>query len=100
MNVKTAGIGLGLCMLGFVLLSILSGCEALVPDTLTLDAAHTSHHWGETRAPYEFGKDTAGVGEHWKQGHLTVDMAEYAQDCKDGLHPEFSVRASYAIPLK
>lgn len=78
--------------------AFLSGC-ALVPDSVSLDASHTSHHWGDTRAPYEFGKDTEGVSEHWNSGPLKVDLAEYAQECKDGLHPEFSARASYVIPL-
>lgn len=77
---------------------LLQGCATLIPDALTLDAAHTSHHWGS--APYEYGKDTAGIGEHWHRGQLSVDLAEYAQDCKDGLHSEFNARASYIIPLK
>jgi len=82
-----------------ILLASLEGCETLAPDALSLDASHSSHHWGS--APYDYGRDTAGIGEHWKRGKLTVDMAEYAQDCKEvGVLPEFSVRASYLIPLK
>ena len=86
----------GLLMLALV--AALFGCAALTPDTLTIDAAHTEHEWGS--GGYDYGKDTAGIGQHWKRGALTIDAAEYGQQCKDGWRPEWSARASYAIPLK
>lgn len=78
--------------------SAMFGCAAL-PDTVSIDASHTSHHWGDTRAPYEYGKDIEGISEHWNAGALKLDLSEYAQQCKDGLHPEFNARASYVIPI-
>ena len=92
---QAAGAALFAVCLGALILA--SGCT-LAPDVLTIDASHTEHEWGS--APYDFGKDTAGLGQHWKRGQLSVDTAVFAQQCKDGWRPEWNARASYAIPLQ
>lgn len=83
----------------------LSGCETITPDTLSIDAGHTSHHYGS--GPYDYGADTIGVGEHWKRGRVTLDLAEYGRQDKpyghvgsDQWEPEFTAQAHYTIPLK
>ena len=87
-------------IIGFLLLLLLAtlfGCAAL-PDVVTIDAQHTEHEWGS--GPYDYGKDTAGIAQHWKRGAFTLDVAEYGQQCKDGWRPEWQVKSSYAIPVK
>jgi hypothetical protein len=88
-------------IVGLLLLALvgtLYGCATIAPDVLTIDASHTEHEWGSSG--YDYGKDTAGVAQHWKRGNFSLDVAEYGQQCKDGWRPEWSARTSYAIPLK
>lgn len=98
----------GLVLLWLVLLTIwltaLAGCSTLEPNAITLDAAHTSHHYGS--GPYDYGADTLGVGEHWQRGPVSLDVSEYARHDKpvgpaavDSWEPELSASAHYTFKL-
>jgi hypothetical protein len=76
-------------------LALLQGCETIAPDAITLDTAHVSHHYGSPGP--DNGFDSGGIGEHWKTGPITVDLAQYGRDAKNGWSPEFSARASVAV---
>lgn len=88
------------CVMALSLIS-LSGC-AIEPDSLRLEAVHTSHLLQHFENEH-YGYDSVGIDAHWRIGHAYLDIGEYYSPPNDSLDHQdesFQARFGYEIPLK
>jgi hypothetical protein len=98
-----------------VLVSIISGCAALEPNTVNIEAEHMSHltqHRPFTDHPTDYGANELNVLAHWKIGsHAYAEVGEGYNFSHNwpainshgeiiGPREQFTARFGYSFQLK
>ena len=92
---------------GAVLVLVLSGCAAIEPDAVLMQAGHQSSIAQHLQAqdPH-VGSETLGLAARWQRGrwvgevseaHVVTGMTLCPRDCP---HDVFNATIGYEIPLK
>jgi hypothetical protein len=91
-------------LFGLLVCTSVSGCAALIPDSIGPEIEHVSHasqHFGDH--PTNFGYSQVNVVARWHYGNGYAEVSEgVTLGCErlDGMREVFNARFGYAIPLK